>query len=104
MMTVASPPVDDLEVELRARSVEDAIRTARSDATRSAAVRSNLQPVSIIYTFPLALSETAIIQATEGFRRNAERDNVIEQPKLVTGRGFMGVDGVTRYDDEYLAA
>src|ERR1700693_6383927 len=77
MMTVASPPVDDLEVEMRARSVEDAIRAARSDAarsdaTQSAAVRSNFQPVSIIYTFPLALSETAIIQATEGFRRSAE--------------------------------
>src|SRR3984893_4069719 len=63
MMTVASPTVDDLQVEMRARSVEDAIRAARS-----AAARSNLQPVSIVYTFPLALSETAMSQAAEGFR------------------------------------
>src|SRR5271154_864999 len=41
MMTVASPPVDDLEIQMRARSVESAIRTARS-----AAVHSKLQPVS----------------------------------------------------------
>jgi multidrug efflux pump subunit AcrB len=99
MMTVASPPVDDLEVEMRARSVEDAIRVARSHAGRS-----KLQPVSIIYTFPLALSETAMTQATEGFRRSAERDRVIEQGTLVAGRGFIGVDGATKYDDKDLAA
>src|SRR5882724_1976590 len=72
MMTVASPPVGDLEVEMRARSMEDAIR-----ATRSASTRSNLQPVTIAYTFPLSLSETAMIQGTEGFRRSAERDGAI---------------------------
>ncbi len=99
MMTVASPPVDDLEIEMRARSVEAAIRAARS-----AAGPSKLQPVSIVYTFPLSLSETAMIQGTEGFRRSAERDGVIEHAKLVTGRGFLGVDGVTKYDDEHLAA
>ncbi len=99
MMTVASPPIDDLEVEMRARSVEDAIRAARS-----AAGRSKLQPVSIIYTFPLSLSETALTQATEGFRRSAERDSLIEQGKLVAGRGFIGVDGLTKYDDKDLAA
>src|SRR5271156_5633013 len=35
MMTVASPSMDDLEIEMRARSVEGAIRTARSAASRS---------------------------------------------------------------------
>jgi len=98
MMTIASPPVDDLEIEMRARSVEDAIRAARS-----VAVRSKLQPVSIIYTFPLSLSETTMTQATEGFRRSAEHDGVIEEGKLVAGRGFIGVDGATKYDDTYLA-
>ena len=98
-MTVASPPVDDLEIEMRARSVEDAIRAARS-----AAGHSKLQPVSIIYTFPLSLSETAMTQATEGFRHSAERDGVIEQGKLVAGRGFIGVDGTSKYDDKDIAA
>src|SRR6266478_952117 len=99
MMTVASPPIGALEVEMRARSVEDAIRASRLDAGRS-----TLQPVTIIYTYPLSLSETAMTQATDGFRRNAERDSVIEQGKLVSGRGFIGVDGVTMYDDKDLAA
>jgi multidrug efflux pump subunit AcrB len=99
MMTVASPAVDDLAIDMRARSVEDAIRAARS-----AARPSSLQPVTIIYTFPLALSETALAEAAEGFRRSAERDSMIEQGKLVAGRGFIGVDGVTKYDDEHIAA
>ncbi len=98
MMTVASAPIDDLDVEMRARSVEDAIRTARS-----AAARSNLQPVTVIYTYPLSLSETAMTQATEGFRRSAERDGVIEEGRLVAGRGFIGVDGATTYGDKDLS-
>ncbi len=97
MLTVASPPVDDLEVEIRSRSVEDAIRSVRA-ATRP----SQLQPVSIIYTFPLSLSETGMTQTAEGFRRVAERDGVLEQARLVAGRGFIGVDGVTKYDDKAL--
>src|SRR5260370_21923869 len=35
MMTVASPPIDDLEIEMRARSVEDLIETARSQGPAS---------------------------------------------------------------------
>jgi len=78
MMTVASPPVDDLEVELRARSAEEAIRSARA-----AAGRSKLQPVSIICTFPLSLSENAVTQASEGFPRAAESDGVIVSHVIV---------------------
>jgi multidrug efflux pump subunit AcrB len=98
MMTVASPPVDDLEVEMRARSVEDVLRAARA-----AVHPSKLQPVSVIYTFPLTLSMTALTQGTEAFRRSVERDGVLEQARLVSGRGFIGVDGVTRFNDEYIA-
>ena len=97
MVTVASPPVDDLEVEVRSRSVEDAIRSVRA-ATKP----TQLQPVSIIYSFPLSLSEAAMTQTAEGFRRAAERDGVLEQARLVAGRGFIGIDGVTKYDDKYL--
>jgi len=99
MMTVASPPMDDLEIEMRARSVEDAIR-----ASRSAAGRSSLPPVTFIYTFPLSLSQAAMTQVTEGFRRTAEADGVIAQSTLVAGRGFIGVNGFTSRNDDELAA
>jgi multidrug efflux pump subunit AcrB len=99
MMTVASSSMNDLEIERRERSIEEAIRAARA-----AASHSKLQPVSIIYTFPLSLYETAMIKATEEFRRSAERDGMIGGGKLVAGRGFLGIDGVTTYDDKDLAA
>jgi hypothetical protein len=35
-------------------------------------------------------------------QRGARR--VIEQGRLVVGRGFIGVDGATKYDDKDLAA
>jgi hypothetical protein len=55
MLTIASPPVDALEIELRARSVEQAIR-----ATRAEPGRSTLPAVSIVYCFPLALSQVGV--------------------------------------------
>ena len=42
-------------------------------------------------------------RATEGFRRSAERDGLIQQGELVAGRGFIGVNGVTKYSDKDLA-
>ena len=99
MMTVASPPVDDLEIEMRARSVEDALRAARG-----AKGKSRLQPVSILYTFPLSLSDATIISAAEGFQRAAEGAHVLERGRLVTGRGFIGLDGESGLDDAHIEA
>lgn len=99
MMTVASPPLDDLEIEMRARSVEDAIRSARAGAGAS-----RLRPVSIVYTFPLSLSQIVMTRITEFFRRSAERDRVFENARLVSGRGFIGVDGMSALDDPRIEA
>ena len=94
MMTVASPPIDDLEVEMRARSVESALRIARAEAPPS-----KLQPVTIVYTFPLTLSMVSLTHSAEDFRRSAERDGVLEHARVISGRGFVGVDGVSKYGD-----
>jgi multidrug efflux pump subunit AcrB len=99
MMTVASPPIDALEVEMRARSVEEAIRSARSNAGPA-----KLPQISVVITFPLSLSATALSGVTEAFRLGAERVGVIQQSRLVSGRGFFGVDGQTKFDDEHIQA
>src|SRR6204780_4104790 len=52
MMTVASPPIDDLEIEMRARSAEELIKAARTAAPRT----SRLPRVSVVYAYPLSLS------------------------------------------------
>src|SRR5580704_9657230 len=103
MMTVASPPVDDLEIQMRSRSVESAIRSARS-SVGSAAGPSKLQRISIIYTFPLTLSNTGVTGTTEAFRLEAERAGVLRSSQLITGRGFIGIDADTSLDDEHIQA
>ena len=111
MMTVASPLQDDLEIDLRAQSVEETIRNARSSPAR----RSHdpgLRPVTIVYTFPLSLSPAPILRVAEDLRREAERQGVLEHAQLISGRGFLAADALTRFDDarvegfvqEYLAA
>ena len=98
MMTVASPPIDDLEVEVLSHSVENAIRLARS------AEGPSRQRVSIIYTFPLTLSKAGVIEITDTLRLDAERAGVLRHSRLVTGQGFIGLDAETQLDDQHLEA
>src|SRR5580658_2828750 len=98
MMTIASPPIDDLEIEMRARSVEELIKSARAFSGHS-----KLPSVSIVYAYPLSLSQAGITSVTEDFRRRAEQAGILEQSQIITGRGFTGVDGRTKYDDARIA-
>jgi multidrug efflux pump subunit AcrB len=99
LMTVASPPEDDLAIRMRSRSVEDAIWSARAEAGRSKSPR-----ISIVVTFPLTLSKTGVTEATEAFRLSAQRAGVLRRSRLITGRGFMAVDGETDLNDQRLEA
>ena len=90
-MTVASPPIDALEIQMRARSVEDAIRSARSPTDgRQPSIST---PVSIVYTFPLTLSQPGVTEVDRSFPAEAERAGFLQRARLITGRGFIGVDG-----------
>ena len=61
-----------------------------------------LPQVSIIYCFPLALSQVGVEYITEDFRHTAEAAGVLDHPRVISGRGFIGVDGGSRYDDARL--
>jgi multidrug efflux pump subunit AcrB len=103
MMTVASPLQDDFAIEIRARSVEDAIRSART-ASGGSKVSAGARRVTIVYTFPLALSASTLGREVEDGRRNAEKEGILEQSRLVSGRGFVGVDGFSVRDDTRIEA
>lgn len=98
MLTVASPMVSGLEIETRAHSLQAAIRDARSAAS------SSLPRVSIVYLFPLALSETEIANITEKFRRSAERAGLLKDSRVLSGPGFSGIDAVSVSSDAQLRA
>ena len=94
MLTVASPPSDELEIRIRAQSIEKAIRDARKRP-----VDPFFKPVAIVYSFPLALSRITMEQITEDFRQRAEAAGILKRTSLVSGPGFIGVNGESRYED-----
>ena len=99
MLTVASPDADELEIQIRAQSIEKAIREIRS---RSA--DPSLTPVSIVYSFPLTLSTVTAGQITEDFRQRAEAAGILHRSSVVSGPGFIGVNGGSEYGDEKINA
>src|SRR5512135_2306790 len=56
MLTVASPPVDETELELRARTLRAAVENVRAVRTAASQGRS----VSIVYCFPQTISPAAV--------------------------------------------
>jgi multidrug efflux pump subunit AcrB len=99
MLTIASPGADELEIQLRADSIEKEIRHARNRPAPR-----NLAPVSIVYSFPLTLSAVMMRQITEDFRQRAEAARILERTSVISGPGFIGVNGDSRYDDSEIGA
>ncbi|HYY52906.1 MAG TPA: efflux RND transporter permease subunit, partial [Myxococcales bacterium] len=95
MLTVASPKVGQIELELRAQAIAKALAASRAGAPGRAALVLNF-PASIDAR-PLRLSadEIAVALRNEGFGTN---------PRLVEGPGFIGVDLTTEADDATLIA
>ncbi|HLH15596.1 MAG TPA: efflux RND transporter permease subunit [Bryobacteraceae bacterium] len=95
MMTVADPLEDDVETRMRALSVEAALRSARAGTGPSGSPR-----VSIVFTFPQSLSNTAVEEAAGALRLGAERAGVLRRSRLIAGRGFMDIEGESDLNDE----
>ncbi len=91
MMTVASPLADDIEISLRARTLENAIRKVRA-GTRG-------ERVTIIYTYPLGISGAAMRQTTESAARFAQEGGTFSDVHIIQGNGFNGIDGATQKTD-----
>jgi hypothetical protein len=99
MLTVASPDADELEIQIRAQSIEKTIREVRNRS-----VDPPLKAVSIVYSFPLTLSRVTAGQIREDFRQRAEAAGILHRTSLVSGPGFIGVNGGSGYRDEQINA
>jgi len=100
MLTVASPPADEVEVALRARGVQHAIEHAR--ATRPGI--SSGSRVSVVLTFPRTVAPEVVRRPFELFARSAVRDGIVRGLRLFDGLGFVGLDGVSNADDARILA
>src|ERR1700731_1675991 len=100
MLTVASPKADSVEIDLRAQSIQKAVRSARANKKTVQAEK----PVTIIYPFPESISPRAIASAAALFERQAIQAGVLSSTTPIQGTGFIGLDGTSRRDDAAIQA
>ena len=98
MLTVASPPANQVDIALRARSVENAIRK-----TRAAESRRSFQPrISVVYAFPVSTSADLVRDSLVAVVDSAKDSGAVADPHFFQGSGFIGVDITSKLSDEQL--
>jgi len=96
MLTVASPSVTDLEIELRARGVRDAIEKARQGDSKGRA--------TALFCYPASVSPAVIERPFRLFAAQAQRDGIARDVRPVSVGSCSGIDfATTKSDDEFLA-
>jgi multidrug efflux pump subunit AcrB len=93
-LTVASPPMDEVQVSLRADEVKRAIERIRS-GTKG-------QRATVVYPFPSSISLASVSRPARLYLDQAVSDGVFRDARLLEGAQFVGVDGVTNWDDAAL--
>jgi len=97
MLTVASPPADRIETELRARGVRRAVETVRSGARAG-------RRVSLVVCFPHTVSPGAVRGPVELFGRAAVEAGLLRDLRPFGGAGFVGLDAASPADPDRLTA
>src|SRR5712675_2286009 len=95
MLTVASPKVDQAEINIRAQAIESAIRSVRAKRK----YKENEVPVAIVYSFPRSIAPATMLDAVQLFEQHAEEAGVLRRPQVISGSGFVAVDGTSDKDD-----
>ncbi|HEX6434354.1 MAG TPA: efflux RND transporter permease subunit, partial [Gemmatimonadales bacterium] len=95
-LTVASPPMDEVQVSIRAEQIRSAIERVRSGTMGSRA--------TVVYPFPSSISHASVTRPARLYLAQAVRDGVLRDAHLVEGSQFVGVDGATRLSDSSLIA
>src|SRR5262249_2890102 len=103
MLTVASPKTGALEIGLRAQALRAAIERTRAGAAQDGGAR-----VTIVHGLPASVSPDTVRPAVDLFVTATGADNLLRDPRVVQGPGFVGVDAETDADDaaigDYVAA
>jgi multidrug efflux pump subunit AcrB len=90
-LTVASPPLDEVQVSLRADQVRAAIEGLRSG--------SHGPRATVVYNFPSSISMASVSRPARLYMAQAIEDGVFRDARLLEGPQYIGVDGVSDLDD-----
>ncbi len=96
MLTVASPSVPDMEIELRARGVRQGIENVRKGLTAERA--------TVIYCYPGSVSPAVVERPFAVFGEQAERDGIGSNFRTLSVGSCSGVDFATPKSDAELRA
>jgi multidrug efflux pump subunit AcrB len=96
MLTVASPPVSKVEIELGARGVREAIETAR---------RGDTTPrMAILYCYPASVSPALVERPFKLLADEAQRDGVARDVRPLSVGSCSGIDFATSRSDAEVRA
>jgi multidrug efflux pump len=95
MLTIASPKADQVEINIRAQEIEAAIQSVRAKRK----FKEHVVPVAIVYSFPRSVSPATMLDAVQLFEQQADEQSVLRAPQVISGGGFIAVDGVSDKDD-----
>jgi multidrug efflux pump subunit AcrB len=96
MLTVASPAVPDLEIELRARGVRDAIEKARSGEAQGR--------VSALYCYPESVSHAVVERPFAVFGTQVQRNGIGQDVRPLSVGNCSGIDFATSKSDTEIQA
>ena len=97
---MASPKEGETEVAIRARSVQRAIEEARAQADPSAGATR----IALVQGLPTAVPLELVRRPVRLFADAAMADGVLRDARVLTGPGYVAVDGASEADDVTLRA
>ena len=95
MLTIASPKADQTEINIRAHAIQSAIESVRAKRKHA----EHNVPVAIVYSFPRSISPETMLDAVQLFEQQADEQSILHAPQMISGSGFIAVDGVSDKDD-----
>src|SRR3989475_1626442 len=95
MLTIASPKADQTEINIRAREIQSAIESVRAKRKHT----ERAVPVTIAYSFPRSISPATMLDPLQRFEQQADEQSILRAPQVISGSGFIAVDGVSDKDD-----
>jgi multidrug efflux pump subunit AcrB len=107
MLTVASPKVDRVAVELRAAAIKQAIEDVRRDAAAAGVAGAGLETrptrLTIVQPLPSTMAPSAAQSAVGEFIRVAMTAGVLRDARTFLQHGFVGIDGIWTLNEAKLA-